>query len=205
MEGPTDGPAAIAGRASLERPSAHCDRLVLSLVLCAECVLLVLCHWLLYLHDVPLLRVLNKFVERDCDKVDRVLELLERYSQRLQVAGEPLVDASNPSLAAYSRRLSSGLYGVQLCALLLAFLHTAGEARIEQHIRSAFYQRDRDVAELCDVLDEQQSRLLEEADDKASDGAVGDRRLKQTIVRLVQLVRRAEVDPAAEDKAVADR
>ena len=164
-----------------------------------------LCHWLLYLHDVQLLRVIGKFVERDCDKVDRVLELLERYSQRLQAAGEPLVDASNASLAEYSRRLSSGLYGVQLCALLLAFLYTAGEARIEQHIRSAFYQRDRDVAELCDVLDEQQSRLLDEAGDETGDGQAGDWRLKQTIARLVQLLGHVKPHTAVEHEAAVER
>ena len=144
-------------------------------------------HWLLYLHDVALLRVVNKFVEGECDKVDRLLELMERYAARMRTAGEPIVDPSNPSLPDYSRRLSSGLYALQLCCLLLAFLYTAGEQRIAQHIRAAFFQRDRDVTEICDVLDEQQSRIDDEKDEQ-----VGSQRMKRTIARLTHLIKQAE-------------
>ena len=153
----------------------------------SECVLLILLHWLLQLHDVALLRVVAKFVESDCDKCDRLLELLERYRDSLYTAHEPLVDATNPSLADYSRRLSVGLYSLQLCCLLLALLYTSGERRLVQHIRAAFYQRDRDVSEICDVLDEQQARMDVEEDEQPGQSA-----MKRTIARLVQLVKQVK-------------
>ena len=156
-----------------------CAVLCCAVLRCSECVLLCLVHWLLYLSDLRLLRVIHKFVERDCEKVDRVLELLDRYRERLRAAGEPIVDASSPSLADYSRRLSSGLYAYQLCALLTAFLYTAGDAALAQHIRAAFYQRDRDVAEICDVLDEQQSRIDEEEDEQQQGQQPGQQTMKR--------------------------
>ena len=155
----------------------------------SESVLLVLVHWLLNLRDVALLRVVHKFVESDCEKVDRLLELMERSEDRLQAAGERLVDASNASLDDYSRRLSCGLYALQLCCLLLGLLYTAGEARIAQHVRAAFHQRDRDITEVCDVLDEQLGRM----DDETQDEQASQHSMKRTIDRLLHLVRQQSV------------
>ena len=146
--------------------------------------MLILCHWMLYLQDVPLLRVINKFHQSDCDKVDRVMELMEQYRHRLHSAGEQLVDSVNPSLADYARRLSSGLYSLQLSCLLIAFLYTSGDERIVKHIRTAFYQRDRDVSEICDVLSEQHQRI-EDGDDEQQEAQVT---MKRTIERMIQLI-----------------
>ena len=168
-----------------DSPSPHsllCHSLCASLFV-AECVLLVLVHWMLHLHDVPLLRVVNKFVEADAEKVDRLMELHQLYKRRLQAAGERLVDSANSSPADYSRRLSSGLYALQLCCLLLAFLYTAGEARLAAHIRAAFYQRDGDVTEICEVLDEQRARMEEGGDEQT-----GQQVMKRTITQLSALV-----------------
>ena len=50
----------------------------------AEHILSIVCHLLQGLGASDALRVLNKFIENDFEKVDRVIELYAKYSRRMR-------------------------------------------------------------------------------------------------------------------------
>ncbi|KAH9625791.1 hypothetical protein KSS87_006035 [Heliosperma pusillum] len=72
-------------------------------------------------------RLLNKFVENECEKIDRLMELYVRYSDRVKAEAERLnhIDLDDFEMdeeEKYSRKLDSGLYTLQLIAVILGHL-----------------------------------------------------------------------------------
>ncbi|XP_022938556.1 beta-catenin-like protein 1 [Cucurbita moschata] len=85
-------------------------------------------------------RLLSKFVENECEKIDRLMELYLRYSDRVKVEMERLSEIELDDLEMdeeekYNRKLESGLYTLQLIAVILGHLwcseHSQMRARIE--------------------------------------------------------------------------
>ncbi|PIA64086.1 hypothetical protein AQUCO_00201404v1 [Aquilegia coerulea] len=72
-------------------------------------------------------RLLSKFVENECEKIDRLMELYVRYSDRVKAASERLNNLEFDELEMdeeerYNRKLESGLYTLQLIAVILGYL-----------------------------------------------------------------------------------
>ncbi|PKI54441.1 beta-catenin-like protein 1 [Punica granatum] len=89
-------------------------------------------------------RLLSKFVENECEKIDRLMELYVRYSDRVKAETERLNQLKFEELEMdedeiYSRRLESGLYTLQLIAIILGHLwcseHPGMRARIENLLK----------------------------------------------------------------------
>ncbi|KAI6691371.1 hypothetical protein NL676_028199 [Syzygium grande] len=89
-------------------------------------------------------RLLSKFVESEYEKIDRLVELYVRYSDRVKAETERLNQLEFDDLEIdederYNRRLESGLYTLQLIAVILGHLwcseHPGMRARIEQLLK----------------------------------------------------------------------
>ncbi|KAJ3672297.1 hypothetical protein LUZ60_007018 [Juncus effusus] len=85
-------------------------------------------------------RLLSKFVENECEKIDRLMELYMRYSDRVKAETErldtlELDDLEMDEDERYNRKLEAGLYTLQLIAVILGHLwsseHTDMRARTE--------------------------------------------------------------------------
>lgn len=85
-------------------------------------------------------RLLSKFVENEYEKIDRLMELYIRYSNRIKAETErldqlELDDLEMDEEERYNRKLESGLYTLQLIAVILGHLwcteHTGMRTRIE--------------------------------------------------------------------------
>lgn len=66
-------------------------------------------------------RLLSKFVENECEKIDRLMELYIRYSDRVKAETERLDQIEFDDLEMdedekYNRKLESGLYTLQAFA-----------------------------------------------------------------------------------------
>lgn len=89
-------------------------------------------------------RLLSKFVENEYEKIDRLVELYVRYADRVKAEMERLNQLEFDDLEIdederYNRRLESGLYTLQLIAVILGHLwcseHAGMRARIEQLLK----------------------------------------------------------------------
>ncbi|KAK4764916.1 hypothetical protein SAY86_026006 [Trapa natans] len=89
-------------------------------------------------------RLLSKFVENECEKIDRLMELYIRYSDRVKAESERLNQLEHDELEMnedeiYNRKLESGLYTLQLIAIILGHLwcseHSGMRARIENLLK----------------------------------------------------------------------
>lgn len=89
-------------------------------------------------------RLLSKFVENECEKIDRVMELYLRYSDRVKAETErlnklELDDLEMDEEEQYNRKLEAGLYTLQLIAVILGHLwsseHHQMRGRIELLLR----------------------------------------------------------------------
>lgn len=75
-------------------------------------------------------RLLSKFLESECEKIDRLMELYMRYSNRVKAETErmnqlELDDLEMDEDEKYNRKLESGLYTLQLIAVILGQLWTS--------------------------------------------------------------------------------
>ncbi|KAK1296704.1 hypothetical protein QJS10_CPB15g00117 [Acorus calamus] len=89
-------------------------------------------------------RLLGKFVENECEKIDRLMELYVRYSDRVKAESErwdklEFDDLEMDEEERYNRKLEAGLYTLQLIAVILGHLwsseHPRMRARIELLLR----------------------------------------------------------------------
>ncbi|KAG2713934.1 hypothetical protein I3843_03G007400 [Carya illinoinensis] len=105
-------------------------------------------------------RLLSKFVESECEKIDRLMELYMRYSDRVRTETDRLDSLELDDLEMneeekYNRRLESGLYTLQLIAVILGHLwcseHPQMRARIELLLKQQKLAR-KDVKDILQVL-----------------------------------------------------
>ncbi|KAH6799350.1 ARM repeat superfamily protein [Perilla frutescens var. frutescens] len=91
-------------------------------------------------------RLLSKFVENECEKIDRLMELYMRYSDRVKAETERLNDLELDDLEIdedekYGRKLDSGLYTLQLIAVILGHLWTSEHPRMRARIELLLKQQ----------------------------------------------------------------
>ena len=106
-----------------------------------SCLLHLFCN----LCDVSLLRLLRKFKEKDCAKVDRLVALHTKYWMRSEARGDERFGYED------------GLYALQMADLLIAFVYTfPGEPqlrrRIEQSLNQSLNQSDMDIDQVKATL-----------------------------------------------------
>lgn len=104
-------------------------------------------------------RLLSKFVENECEKIDRLMELYLRYSDRVKAESERLNDLELDDFEIdedekYSRKLDSGLYTLQLIAVILGHLWTSEHPRMRARIELLLKQQKLTKNDVKNILQE---------------------------------------------------
>ncbi|XAR73622.1 hypothetical protein NMG60_11007657 [Bertholletia excelsa] len=111
-------------------------------------------------------RLLSKFVENECEKIDRLMELYVRYSDRVKAETErmnqlELDDLEMDEDEKYNRRLESGLYTLQLIAVVLGHLWTSEHARMRARIELLLKQNKLTKNDVKAILQEYHDNIGE--------------------------------------------
>ncbi|KAM7515936.1 hypothetical protein LguiA_005519 [Lonicera macranthoides] len=104
-------------------------------------------------------RLLSKFVENECEKIDRLMELYMRYANRVKTETERLNQLELDDLEMdedekYNRKLESGLYTLQLIAVILGHLWTSEHPRIRARIELLLKQQKLTKKDVRRILQE---------------------------------------------------
>ncbi|XP_057807304.1 uncharacterized protein LOC131021989 isoform X1 [Salvia miltiorrhiza] len=104
-------------------------------------------------------RLLSKFVENECEKIDRLMELYMRYSDRVKEETErfnqlELDDLEIDDDEKYNRKLDSGLYTLQLIAVILGHLWTSEHPRMRARIELLLKQQKLTKNDVKNILQE---------------------------------------------------
>ncbi|KAF8398803.1 hypothetical protein HHK36_014663 [Tetracentron sinense] len=104
-------------------------------------------------------RLLSKFVENECEKIDRLMELYMRYSDRVKAETERLSQLELDDLEMdedemYNRKLESGLYTLQLIAVILGHLWSSEHPRMRARIELLLKQQKLTKNDVRDILQE---------------------------------------------------
>lgn len=104
-------------------------------------------------------RLLSKFVENECEKIDRLMELYMRYSDRVKVETERLDSLEFDDLEMdeeekYNRKLESGLYTLQLIAVILGHLWCFENPQMRARIELLLKQQKLTKDHIKDILQE---------------------------------------------------
>ncbi|RDX70409.1 Beta-catenin-like protein 1, partial [Mucuna pruriens] len=104
-------------------------------------------------------RLLSKFVENECEKIDRVMELYIRYSDRVKAETERLNQVELDDLEMdedekYNRKLESGLYTLQLIAVILGHVWCSEHPQMRGRIELLLKQNKLSKKHIKDILQE---------------------------------------------------
>ncbi|XP_028769805.1 beta-catenin-like protein 1, partial [Neltuma alba] len=104
-------------------------------------------------------RLLSKFVENECEKIDRLMELYMRYSDRVKAETErmeqiQLDDFEMDEDEKYNRKLESGLYTLQLIAVILGHLWCSEHPQMRSRIELLLKQNRLGKNDIKDILQE---------------------------------------------------
>lgn len=119
------------------------------------------------LHGDSLKRVLNKFLEDNHAKVERLIELHIKYNRK--VAGAHIVgmgeNDEDAKENAYMARLDSGLFVLQLTDLILATIIIKARDSVKDKAMMMLQQRDIPLSRILSTLREYQDNLGEDSED----------------------------------------
>ncbi|KAF4362949.1 hypothetical protein F8388_001053 [Cannabis sativa] len=104
-------------------------------------------------------RLLSKFVENECEKIDRLMELYMRYSDRVTVETERLNNLEFDDLEMdeeekYNMKLESGLYTLQLIAVILGHIWCSENHQMRSRIELLLKQQKLTKKHIKDILQE---------------------------------------------------
>ncbi|XWS75310.1 hypothetical protein CRYUN_Cryun01aG0075600 [Craigia yunnanensis] len=104
-------------------------------------------------------RLLSKFVENECEKIDRLMELYIRYSDRVKAETQrldqlELDDLEMDEEEKYNRKLESGLYTLQLIAVILGHLWCSEHPQMRARIELLLKQQKLTKKDIKDILQE---------------------------------------------------
>ncbi|KAK2386455.1 beta-catenin protein [Trifolium repens] len=104
-------------------------------------------------------RLLSKFVENECEKIDRLMELYIRYSDRVKAETERLDQIKLDDLEMdedekYNRKLESGLYTLQLVAVILGHIWCSEHPQMRGRIELLLKQNKLSKNHVKDILQE---------------------------------------------------
>lgn len=102
-------------------------------------------------------RLLSKFVENECEKIDRLMELYLRYSDRVKEETKRMDELELDDLEMdgderYNRKLESGLYTLQSIAIILGHLWCSEHPRMRARIELLLKQQKLTKSDVKDIL-----------------------------------------------------
>ncbi|PON60745.1 Coatomer beta subunit [Parasponia andersonii] len=110
-------------------------------------------------------RLLSKFVENECEKIDRLMELYMRYSDRVKAETERLNNLEFDDLEMdeeekYNMKLESGLYTLQLIAAILGHLWCSENHQMRARIELLLKQQKLTKNHIKDILQDDASKSV---------------------------------------------
>ncbi|XP_039046247.1 beta-catenin-like protein 1 [Hibiscus syriacus] len=129
-------------------------------------------------------RLLSKFVENECEKIDRLMELYIRYSDRVKAETQRLEQLELDDLEMdeeekYNRKLESGLYTLQLIAVILGHLWCSEHSQMKARIELLLKQQKLTKNDIKDILQEYHDNIGD------LDGAEEKERAQARIQRII--------------------
>ncbi|WVZ73006.1 hypothetical protein U9M48_021377 [Paspalum notatum var. saurae] len=105
------------------------------------------------------MRLLAKFIENECEKIDRLMEFYTRYSERVREEIErldslDLEDLEMDDDERYNRKLEAGLYTLQLIALILGHIWHSGNSQMRARVELLLRQNKLTKKDVKDILEE---------------------------------------------------
>ncbi|RLM79772.1 beta-catenin-like protein [Panicum miliaceum] len=105
------------------------------------------------------MRLLGKFVENECEKIDRLMEFCTRYSDRVKEETErldslDLEDLEMDDDERYNRKLEAGLYTLQLIALILGHIWHSGNSQMRARVELLLRQNKLTKQDVKGILEE---------------------------------------------------
>jgi len=129
-----------------------------------EHVISIIVQLFMNLSDTRYLRLLKKFIENEYEKVERLIELHEKYYRRLEKAERAFrlelksrvetKTKEEEDEEMYLRRLDAGLFTLQLVAFVLGFVATSGEPKMKERIVQLLNQKDQSLENVKKTLQE---------------------------------------------------
>ncbi len=110
-------------------------------------------------------RLVNKFVENDFEKVDRLMELHFKYQHRVKDSDHQMRQsgaAEEDEIEMYLRRLDAGLLALQMVDFMIAMLCRSLESSIAARIKVLMNQHGDSLTSVRQVLLEQAENIGEE-------------------------------------------
>ncbi|CAM8933473.1 unnamed protein product [Rhodiola kirilowii] len=129
-------------------------------------------------------RLLSKFVEFEYEKIDRLMELYMRYSDRVKAETERISQLELDDLKLdedelYNRKLESGLYTLQLIAVILGHLWSSEHQGMRARIDLLLKQQKLSKSDVVDILQEYHDNIGDE------DGAEEKERSQSRIQKFI--------------------
>lgn len=119
--------------------------------------------------DVQRMRVLLKFTEDDCEKVDRLVEMKEQYENRDEAVKQELEDAKavmdeenyeDFEADFYVRRLDAGLFTLQRVCLLIAALSEESKA-VREKGTMLLKRKGQDMLSVFKIIEEETALMAD--------------------------------------------
>ena len=135
-------------------------------------------------------RLVSKFLENDCEKVERLMELHFRYKRRVTLADEEIKrerrlgsETDVDETEAYLRRLDAGLFTLQLVDYVMAELYLCSTPAVRTRIQTLLSQQRDTLASVRMLL----SEYVESMGDEDSSDVVKQeqQRLNELISKLI--------------------
>ena len=103
-------------------------------------------------------RLLAKFTENDHEKVDRLMELHFKYLERVEFAEDKIakegLDKIEDEEEIYLRRLSGGLFSLQLIDYIIVDSCSSGSSSIKQRVLKILNQRNASIKTIRNIIRE---------------------------------------------------
>jgi beta-catenin-like protein 1 len=119
--------------------------------------------------SAPRIRTLAKFVERDYEKITKLVSLRRDFAPRLAAVGKQIqIEKKGLNLEAqeamdvewFSRRMDAGLYTLQTLDLILAWL-VAEDDGARKKVGQLLSERDEDLADIRSTLQDQLAGVVD--------------------------------------------
>ena len=139
-----------------------------------EAIVLIIMNLFVYSNDINLLRLINKFSEKNYSKVDRLIELHCKYWNRIEendIETLKQLKHSNEELASerYQRRMDIGLSTLQCIDMIIAFVYTLKNNQINTRVDQLLSQNDNDLQIVKDIIKEFAIVSKDDDDDEDED------------------------------------
>lgn len=128
-------------------------------------------------------RVMNKFVENDFEKIDRLLELYFQYLEQVENIEESNEEDSDDETEFYMKKLDNGLYALHSIVYIILDISANGIQPIKTRVLKLLNLRNSPKSKLISIIKEYEDNL---GDEESSSSSINEEkeRIKQLIEKF---------------------